>query len=163
MHFRHVEEFNKACSNTMLYVNFCLAWLFTAGLFHIAMVIMTHVNSGICKLLFHLTKSHSVDTFTYYSYSVYSYNQCIHYNVRYDAYHTVTGWDPIIAHNMELGVSYPHEDGSIMPKHIRVLIIVVGCILIKCICFWIHWQLILCLLQPLSTPFCDSYRAKFVC
>jgi len=39
---------------------------------------------------------------------------------------------------MEVDVSFPPEDGSSMPKHISVLIIVVGCILIKCICFWIY-------------------------
>jgi len=44
MHFRYTEELNKAYSNASFYANFVLAWMFTAGLFLIAMVIMSHVN-----------------------------------------------------------------------------------------------------------------------
>jgi len=44
MHFRYSELFNKLWSTRMLYLQFCLAWFFIAGLFQTAMVIMTHVN-----------------------------------------------------------------------------------------------------------------------
>jgi hypothetical protein len=44
MHFRYTEEVNRIWSHRLIYLQFCLAWMFTAGLFQAAMVIMTHVN-----------------------------------------------------------------------------------------------------------------------
>jgi len=44
MYFRYSELFNKLWSSSFLYLQFCLAWFLTAGLFQTAMVIMTHVN-----------------------------------------------------------------------------------------------------------------------
>jgi len=44
MHFRHTEEFNQLWGSRLLYIQFMLAWMFTAGLFQAALVIMTHVN-----------------------------------------------------------------------------------------------------------------------
>jgi len=42
MHCRSAEECDKIWSNTLFYLQFCLACMFTAGLFQIAMVIMTY-------------------------------------------------------------------------------------------------------------------------
>jgi hypothetical protein len=50
-HSSSTEQFNKAISNPALFVELVLAWLFIAGLIMIAVVIMTHVNLEICKLL----------------------------------------------------------------------------------------------------------------
>jgi hypothetical protein len=42
--FSSTEQFNRAISNPLLFEELGLAWLFIAGLFMVAMVIMTHVN-----------------------------------------------------------------------------------------------------------------------
>jgi len=47
MHFRYTEVFNELWSSSFFYLQFSLAWLFIAGLFQTAMVIITHVNSKI--------------------------------------------------------------------------------------------------------------------
>jgi hypothetical protein len=44
IHSSSTEQFNKAISNPALFEELVLAWLFIAGLFLAAMVIMTHVN-----------------------------------------------------------------------------------------------------------------------
>jgi len=43
MRCRSAEKCDKLWSNSMFYLQFCLAWMFIAGLFQIAMVIMIHV------------------------------------------------------------------------------------------------------------------------
>jgi hypothetical protein len=42
IHFSFTEDFNKACSTILLFVELSLAWLIISGLFQTAMVIMTH-------------------------------------------------------------------------------------------------------------------------
>jgi hypothetical protein len=44
MHFRSTEEFNEVWGSPLFYSQFCLACMFTAGLFQTAMVNKTHVN-----------------------------------------------------------------------------------------------------------------------
>jgi len=44
MYFRCTQGFNQAWHIWFFFLQFMLAWLFSAGLFQTAMVIMTHVN-----------------------------------------------------------------------------------------------------------------------
>jgi hypothetical protein len=44
MRFRYTEEFNQIWGSRLLSMQFMLAWMFIAGLFQAAMVIVTHVN-----------------------------------------------------------------------------------------------------------------------